>query len=105
MAVQILNEQNFDQVISNNKLVFIDFSAVWCRPCQSYKPKFHAFAEEHEGQVVCGSIDIDECRSIAMRFGIQAVPTTVIIKDGEPADNIVGAIDKAQLEAKLAAHS
>ena len=102
MSVEILRTASFDQFIAGtDKPVFIDFSAVWCGPCRFYGPLFHEFADENADAVQCGTVDIDENRELAMRFGIQAVPTTLIFKGGQIVDSIMGAVDKRTLEVKL----
>ncbi len=103
MAVENLNGGNFDSiVIGANKPVFVDFNAAWCGPCRVYGPAFHAFAEKHAAEAVFGSVDIDDNRELAMRFGIQAVPTTLIFKGGEIVDSITGAAGESVLAEKLA---
>ncbi len=104
MAVVKLNSGNFDNIAINaSKPVFVDFNAVWCGPCRVYGPAFEAFAEKHAELAVFGSVDIDENRDLAMRFGIQAVPTTLIFKGGEIVDSITGAAGESVLKDKLLA--
>ncbi len=102
MAVQHVTTADFDEVVKgSDKVVFVDFSAVWCGPCQMFKPVFEQFSEENPDKVLCVSVDIDESRELAMRFGIQGVPTTLIFKDGEIVDSAVGALTKVTLDMFL----
>jgi len=103
MAVKkISSMQEFDAAIGgDDKPVFVDFSAVWCGPCRMFAPVFDQFSEDFADKATCLSVDIDECRDIAMRFGISAVPTTLIFKNGQVADSMLGASDMATLSFKL----
>lgn len=103
MAVTKLNTQSFDSMVnSSDKIVFVDFNAVWCGPCKMYGPIFEQFSELHADEVECGSVDVDESGEIAMRYGINAVPTTIIFKNGQPVSQMLGATDLRGLEGKLA---
>ena len=102
MAVQHVSTADFDEFVKgSDKVVFVDFSAVWCGPCQMFKPVFEQFSEEHPAKALCVSVDLDESRELAMRFGIQGVPTTLIFKDGEIVDSAVGALSKVTLDMFL----
>ncbi len=106
MAVVKANAATFDSVVkASDKVVFVDFNAVWCGPCKTFAPTFEKFSEVNSDKVLCVSVDIDESREIAMRFGIQAVPTILIFKDDEIVDSIVGATDDWTLDDKLSRHS
>lgn len=104
MAVsKISSMQEFDQAVSagGGKAVFVDFNAVWCGPCRMFAPVFEQFSDDFADKATCLSVDIDLCRDIAMRFGIVAVPTLLIFKDGQIADSKVGACGPDVLVAKL----
>lgn len=102
MAVEKLTTANYDTTINgSDKVVFVDFSAVWCGPCKMFAPIFDQFASEHTSEALCVSVDIDESRELAMRYGIQAVPTTLVIKNGDVVDSMMGFSDLATLESKL----
>lgn len=103
MSVEELNSSNFDEKIVNaGKIMLVDFSATWCDPCKMYGPIFHRFADKNAGKAAFGSIDIDESSDIAARYGITAVPTTIVFKDGQPIDSFMGAADEKTLEDVLA---
>ncbi len=97
-----VTDGNFDQVILGaDKPALVDFWAVWCGPCRTVGPIVEQLADEYEGKIVVGKLDVDSNRETAVKFGIRAIPTLLLFKDGEIADKIVGATDKSALKAKL----
>jgi thioredoxin 1 len=101
-AVQITDANFQDTVLNSDKPVLIDFWAVWCGPCRAVAPIVEEIAEEYEGRAVVGKIDVDSNRDIAMKYGIQAIPTLFLVKGGEIVDKIVGNVaDKNNIKAKL----
>ena len=103
MAVKkISSMQEFDQAITESgNAVFVDFSAVWCGPCRMFAPVFERVSDDQAERATCLTVDIDECRDIAMRFGISAVPTTLVFKDGQVVDSQLGASEMNTLVSKL----
>jgi thioredoxin 1 len=101
-AVEI-TDANFDEmVLKSDKPVLIDFWAVWCGPCRAVAPIIEEIADEYEGRAVVGKIDVDNNRDIATKYGIQAIPTLFLVKDGEIADKVIGnVLDKNSIRAKL----
>jgi thioredoxin 1 len=79
----------------------VDFWAVWCGPCRVIGPIVEEIADEYGDRVVVGKLDVDSNRETAVKYGIQAIPTLLLVKNGEVADKIVGVTDKASLSAKL----
>lgn len=97
-----ITDGNFeDTVLKSDQPVLIDFWAVWCGPCRNIAPIVEELAEEYEGRAVVGKLDVDSNRDTAVKYGIQAIPTLLLVKDGEIADRVVGATDKGSLKAKL----
>ena len=89
------NENNFaDEVIKSDIPVMIDFYAEWCGPCRMMSPIVEEFAKDYEGQVKIGKINVDEESDLAMRFGVQSIPSFIFIKDGKVIERITGAIPK-----------
>ena len=101
-AVEITDD-NFDEmVLKSDKPVLIDFWAVWCGPCRAVAPIIEEIAEVYDGRAVVGKIDVDNNRDIATKYGIQAIPTLFLVKDGEIADKVVGnVLDKNSIRARL----
>ena len=97
-----ITDANFEEVVMNaEKPVLVDFWAVWCGPCRVIGPIVEEIAEEYGDKVVVGKLDVDSNRETAVKFGIQAIPTVLLVNNGEVADRIVGVTDKASLSAKL----
>ena len=97
-----ITDANFDDaVLRSDKPVLIDFWAVWCGPCRIIGPIVEEIASEYDGRAVIGKLDVDANRDTAVKYGIQAIPTLLIVKDGEVADRIVGATDMNSIKAKL----
>ena len=100
-AVEV-TDANFDETILNSeKPALVDFWAVWCGPCRAISPIVEELANEYGDRIVVGKLDVDANRDTAVKFGIQAIPTLLLVKNGEVADRIVGATDKASLASKL----
>lgn len=97
-----ITDANFDDtVLKAEKPVLVDFWAVWCGPCRIVGPIVEEIAAEYDGRAVIGKLDVDANRDTAVKYGIQAIPTLLLVKDGEVADRIVGATDKNSIKAKL----
>jgi thioredoxin 1 len=100
-AVEI-TDANFDETILNaGKPALVDFWAVWCGPCRVVGPIVEEIAEAYSDRVVVGKLDVDANRDTAVKYGIQAIPTLLLVNNGEVADRIVGVTDKVSLAAKL----
>ena len=101
MSVITITKANFnDEVINSDKPVLLDFWASWCGPCRMVAPIVDEIANER-GDIKVGKINVDDEPELASRFGIMSIPTLVVMKDGQIANQAVGARPKAQIEALL----
>jgi thioredoxin 1 len=100
-AVEVTDTNFEDTIVNAGKPALVDFWAVWCGPCRVIGPIVEEIAEEYDGRVVVGKLDVDSNRETAVKFGIQAIPTLLLVKDGEIVDRLVGVTDKANLVSKL----
>jgi thioredoxin 1 len=97
-----LTDNNFEEeVIKSDKPVLIDFWAVWCGPCKIIAPVVEELAEEYEGKIKVGKLDVDENQQSSIKYGVRSIPTLLIFKDGKVKDTIIGAVPKPQIVQKL----
>ena len=100
MAVQKVNLENFESIKNQEKPVLLDFYADWCGPCRMVGPIVEQIAEERD-DIVVGKINVDENPELASQFGVMSIPTLVVLKNGEIANQSVGALPKAKILALL----
>jgi thioredoxin 1 len=102
--VVTLTDANFEElVIKADKPVIVDFWAEWCGPCRVIGPLVHEIAEEYNGRVIVGKVDVDSNPSVSSKFGIRNIPTVLFFKNGQVADKQVGAVPKGNLVNKVEA--
>ena len=100
-TVEVTDGNFQDMIMDAGKPALVDFWAVWCGPCRAVAPIVEEIAEEYDGRAVIAKMDVDQNKEIATQFGIEAIPTLLLVKDGEIADRIVGVVDKKSLAARL----
>ena len=102
MAEIKITEQNFEQeVLKSDKPVLVDFWASWCGPCRMLAPTIEQIANEQEGVVKVGKVNIDEEPALASKFGISSIPTIKVFRGGKVAGSAVGVRPKALIEDML----
>ena len=92
-----ITDSNFNDVISKNKTVLIDFWAEWCGPCRMIGPLIEELANEYEGKAIIGKLDVDNNQKSSVKYGVRSIPTILTFKDGEVVDRQVGAVPKETL--------
>ncbi|AGI48499.1 thioredoxin [Thermoplasmatales archaeon BRNA1] len=90
MAVTELNSATFKDFVKNNKVAMVDCWAPWCGPCRRMGPEVDKVAEALAGKVAVGKLNTDDNQDVAAEFGINAIPTLLIFKDGVQQDPLVG---------------
>ena len=101
----VVSDRNFEQTVKTYPLVVVDCWAAWCAPCRAIAPIVEELARDYRGKVVFGKLNVDENPMTAQRFGIMAIPTLLVMKNGEEVDRIVGVMPKPQLESKIAVYA
>lgn len=100
--VQELTDDNFDsEVLKADVPVLVDFWAPWCMPCRQIAPLIDELAEDNQGKVKVGKVNIDEHGDTAMKYNVSSIPTLMVFKGGEVAERFVGAQPKARLQSAL----
>lgn len=97
MATVTLTGENFEQVVTGNDIVLVDFWAGWCGPCRMFAPVYEAASDTH-GDVVFGKVDTEAEQALAARFGIQSIPTLMAFRDQILLYAQPGALPAAALE-------
>jgi len=105
--IQNITDSSFETEVlaaSKSQPVMVDFWAEWCRPCHILAPTVQEIAQEHSGKLKVVKLNVDENITSASRFNIRGIPTLLVFKDGQVAEQIVGAVPKEQIEKALARH-
>jgi len=93
---------SFDaEVLQASVPVLVDFWAPWCGPCRAMAPVLDAVNQEQAGNVKIVKVNVDDNQQLAAKYAVQAIPTLIIFKDGQPADRVVGVIARDELTRKL----
>src|SRR6266540_1628080 len=100
--VHSFGDDNFEnEVLQAPVPVLVDFWATWCAPCKAIAPVIDAIADDYDGKIKVGKVNVDENPGIPGKFGVRGIPTVILFKDGKVVDQVVGAVPKAQLEALI----
>ncbi|HXR05487.1 MAG TPA: thioredoxin [Verrucomicrobiae bacterium] len=101
-SIVTLTQENFSQlVLQSPGPVLVDFWAEWCGPCKMIAPLLDELADEYDGKVKIGKVNIDEQQNLAAEYGVRAIPTLLVFQNGQVADQLVGARSKRDLKASL----
>lgn len=96
------DDGNFESdVLNSDTPVLVDFWAEWCGPCHMVSPVIEELAGEYQGKLKVGKVDVDKAPQIAVKLGIQNIPTVVLFQNGEAVERIVGARSKRDYKAVL----
>ncbi len=100
--VQTFTDDNFEnEVLKNDKLTVVDLWAEWCGPCKQMNPIVEEVAEEYEGRVVVGKLDVDNNPRIPMEYNVRGIPTFLFFKNGKLLDRLIGYRSKKDFSQKI----
>ncbi len=102
-ATHVTTDQFDTEVLQSSVPVLVDFWAVWCGPCKAIAPHVDAISQEYAGRARVVKVNVDEEPELALRYGIQSIPTLLFFKDGKVQDMIVGVVPKQTIVQKLEA--
>ena len=98
-----LTDATFDAAIAKGT-VLVDVWAPWCGPCRMIAPIVEQIAQENDGKISVGKLDVDVNGQTAMKYGVMSIPTLILFKDGKPVERLVGMMPKERLMAKIKPH-
>ncbi len=96
-----ITEGEFDEFIKANDKVVVDFWATWCSPCMAMNPIIEDLAKKYDGKVAFAKVNVEENGTLASRYGIQAIPAFIFIKDGGVAGIAKGLLQRSKLEEEI----
>ena len=98
MSIDV-TDANFDEVVTGSQIpVLAKFWAPWCAPCRALTPAVEELSKELDGQVLVVNVNVDENPTVPTRYGIRAVPTFILFKNGELVEQMVGVVSKDALK-------
>jgi thioredoxin 1 len=96
---KVTNKDSFStDVLSESKLVLVDFWAEWCGPCKQIAPRLEEIADKYFEKLSVCKVDVDDNRDLAVEYNVRSIPSLMVFKDGAQVDSLVGAVSIEELE-------
>jgi thioredoxin len=100
--IEVHSANEFNKIITEyDKIIIIDFWAVWCSPCKIFVPVFKKLQEEYQNEFIFLKVNVDEVPSIAQQYRISGIPTTLFIRKGQVLNKVVGATNYDNMKVFL----
>lgn len=88
--VYVNSTSELDDLLEKEKLLLVDFWATWCAPCRMLAPVIEKLADQYDGKITVAKVDVDDNQELAIRYGIQSIPTVILFKDGKVEAKEIG---------------
>ena len=98
----VVTDASFENAVEKSTgVMLVDFWATWCGPCKMIAPIVEQIANENEGKITIGKLDVDANAQTASKYGVMSIPTLILFKNGQPVERLVGYQPKERLMAKI----
>ncbi len=103
--IQVFSDSDFKKKVAESQTpVLVDFWAEWCMPCRRLAPAIDAIANEYDGRLLVGKLNVDENPNVPTQFSVRGIPTLLLFKGGEIVESVVGLISKDELRRMIEPH-
>ena len=99
--IQVTDDTFEEQILNSDLPSLVDFWAAWCGPCRAIAPVIDELADQYDGQIKVAKMNVDENPKTPGKFGIRAIPTLILFKGGDVANQITGAVSKSHIEEAI----